>query len=385
MWQKCLSVVLRTGDDAGVMAFPACRPWTCRAGEVFATAARWPGGYDVESSPERRAAPTSSVRSCRRPARRMRGRDRHADRGRRTGARRAEEDDALIGWMRGGREALAPRRLGLHRRLPARRGRPARRPARHHALGLVRRARRALPGGRRWSRSRSSCATATSYTSAGVTAGMDLALALVEEDLGREVALEVARWLVLFLRRPGGQAQFSAQLAGADRRARAAARAAGLDRREPRRRPLGAGAGASAPRMSPRNFARAFRARGRHDAGRVRRGGARRARPASRSSRRDRRSRRSPAGRASAPSRPCAARSAAASASARPTTAAASARTRMTQEAGRMKIAIPLYDRFTALDAVGPYEVLSRLPGASVHFAGRRAGRRTHRQRRCSA
>ena len=42
---------------------------------------------------------------------------------------------------------------------------------------------------------------------------MDLALALVEEDFGRHVALEVARQLVLFLRRPGGQSQFSAQLA----------------------------------------------------------------------------------------------------------------------------------------------------------------------------
>jgi transcriptional regulator GlxA family with amidase domain len=52
------------------------------------------------------------------------------------------------------------------------------------------------------------------YTSAGVTAGMDLALALVEEDHGREPALEVARELVLFLRRPGGQSQFSAQLQG---------------------------------------------------------------------------------------------------------------------------------------------------------------------------
>ncbi|HEY6196029.1 MAG TPA: GlxA family transcriptional regulator [Candidatus Eisenbacteria bacterium] len=50
------------------------------------------------------------------------------------------------------------------------------------------------------------------YTSAGVTAGMDLALALVEEDFGRDVALAVARELVLFLKRPGGQAQFSAQL-----------------------------------------------------------------------------------------------------------------------------------------------------------------------------
>ncbi len=51
------------------------------------------------------------------------------------------------------------------------------------------------------------------YTSAGVTAGMDLALAMVEEDHGRDVALDVARQLVLFLRRPGGQSQFSAQLA----------------------------------------------------------------------------------------------------------------------------------------------------------------------------
>ena len=50
-------------------------------------------------------------------------------------------------------------------------------------------------------------------TSAGVTSGIDLALALVEEDLGRERSLAVARHLVVFLRRPGGQAQFSAQLA----------------------------------------------------------------------------------------------------------------------------------------------------------------------------
>ena len=49
-------------------------------------------------------------------------------------------------------------------------------------------------------------------TSAGVTAGIDLALALVEEDIGREAALAVARVLVVYLRRPGSQAQFSAQL-----------------------------------------------------------------------------------------------------------------------------------------------------------------------------
>ena len=47
------------------------------------------------------------------------------------------------------------------------------------------------------------------WTSAGVSAGIDLALALVEDDCGREVALEVARELVVFLKRPGGQAQYS--------------------------------------------------------------------------------------------------------------------------------------------------------------------------------
>jgi transcriptional regulator GlxA family with amidase domain len=50
------------------------------------------------------------------------------------------------------------------------------------------------------------------WTSAGVTAGMDLALALVEDDLGRAPALEIARWLVLYARRSGGQAQFSEPL-----------------------------------------------------------------------------------------------------------------------------------------------------------------------------
>jgi transcriptional regulator GlxA family with amidase domain len=50
------------------------------------------------------------------------------------------------------------------------------------------------------------------WTSAGVTAGIDLCLALVEEDLGRAIALEVARHLVVFLKRPGGQSQFSVTL-----------------------------------------------------------------------------------------------------------------------------------------------------------------------------
>ncbi|GAA0333429.1 GlxA family transcriptional regulator [Actinoallomurus spadix] len=51
------------------------------------------------------------------------------------------------------------------------------------------------------------------WTSAGVTAGIDLALAMVEDDLGAAAARTVARQLVVFVQRPGGQAQFSAQLA----------------------------------------------------------------------------------------------------------------------------------------------------------------------------
>lgn len=50
------------------------------------------------------------------------------------------------------------------------------------------------------------------WTSAGVTAGIDLALALVEADHGPELAHQVAAWLVVFVRRPGGQSQFSTQL-----------------------------------------------------------------------------------------------------------------------------------------------------------------------------
>lgn len=96
-------------------------------------------------------------------------------------------------------------------------------------------------------------------TSAGVTAGIDLALALVEEDIGRRAALSVARHLVVYLRRPGGQAQYSAQL-----------RAQGA-RREPLREvqqwisehpsaDLSVDRLAGRAGLSPRQFARAFTA-----------------------------------------------------------------------------------------------------------------------------
>ena len=95
------------------------------------------------------------------------------------------------------------------------------------------------------------------WTSAGVTAGMDLALALVEDDLGAEVALAVARVLVVFLKRPGGQSQFSGALSAQQASRPRAARAAGVDRRPSRRGPLGRRAGrpgaasASAPSRAP--------------------------------------------------------------------------------------------------------------------------------------
>jgi transcriptional regulator GlxA family with amidase domain len=96
------------------------------------------------------------------------------------------------------------------------------------------------------------------WTSAGVTAGMDLALALVEEEQGRDVALAIARRLVLFLRRPGNQSQFSAQLSlqTADRDAlreiqRLIAEHPDAD--------LSVDALAARAAMSPRHFARCFR------------------------------------------------------------------------------------------------------------------------------
>jgi transcriptional regulator GlxA family with amidase domain len=95
------------------------------------------------------------------------------------------------------------------------------------------------------------------YTSAGVTAGMDLALAMVEEDHGRRVALAVARELVMFLRRPGGQAQFSTQLAVqfAEHEPLRDLQAYILDHP---REDLSVDTLAHRVAMSPRNFARVF-------------------------------------------------------------------------------------------------------------------------------
>ncbi|HEX6310560.1 MAG TPA: GlxA family transcriptional regulator [Acidimicrobiia bacterium] len=96
------------------------------------------------------------------------------------------------------------------------------------------------------------------WTSAGVTAGIDLFLALVEHDHGSAVAHQIAGWLVVFAHRPGGQSQFSAQL-----RARPAATPsiAELQRwiGDHLDEDLGVGALAARVGMSPRTFARSFR------------------------------------------------------------------------------------------------------------------------------
>ena len=97
------------------------------------------------------------------------------------------------------------------------------------------------------------------YTSAGVTAGMDLALALVEQDHGKAVALAVAQELVLFLKRPGGQSQFSRYLE-AQRRDDLFGELE-LWMLENPRADLSVEALARRMSMSPRHFARLFRAR----------------------------------------------------------------------------------------------------------------------------
>ncbi|MEM9074566.1 MAG: helix-turn-helix domain-containing protein [Myxococcota bacterium] len=96
------------------------------------------------------------------------------------------------------------------------------------------------------------------WTSAGVSAGIDLALALVEHDFGREVALDVARLLVLYMKRPGGQSQFSSVLASQrcdhDRIAELLTWMEGHPAADLRVPALSSRVG-----MSPRNFARVFR------------------------------------------------------------------------------------------------------------------------------
>jgi transcriptional regulator GlxA family with amidase domain len=96
------------------------------------------------------------------------------------------------------------------------------------------------------------------WTSAGITAGIDLALAMIAEDLGEESARRTAEQLVVYRRRPGGQSQFSTMLEIERPTGRFAALTGWM--RERLHEPLNVERLASKAAMSPRNFARAFTA-----------------------------------------------------------------------------------------------------------------------------
>ena len=96
------------------------------------------------------------------------------------------------------------------------------------------------------------------WTSAGMTAGIDLSLALIENDLGPEIAKAVARKLVIYHRRGGGQSQFSTLLELTPKSDRI--QAALTYARENLHKPLTAPELAEAAHLSPRQFSRAFHA-----------------------------------------------------------------------------------------------------------------------------
>ena len=242
------------------------------------------------------------------------------------------------------------------------------------------------------------------WTSAGVTAGMDLALALVEEDLDREAALTIARHLVLFLRRPGNQSQFSATLS-AQEPAREPLREVQRHVVEHPAADLSVEALADARLHEPAPLRPRVRGRDRGHARALRRAGAPRGRPpapgghrgADRGRRRGLRLRHrgDDAPRVPARARRRTRRSIAAASTAalhrsidrrrlatNPTT---DQRQSTAIEGDNMDIAILMFDRLAALDAVGPYEVLSRLPGAKVTFVAEEAGPEAHRHRPAGA
>jgi transcriptional regulator GlxA family with amidase domain len=96
------------------------------------------------------------------------------------------------------------------------------------------------------------------WTSAGISAGIDLALALIEDDLGAEIARRTAQQLVVHQRRPGGQSQFSALVDLGGRTGRFAPLIDWM--RTHLAEPLTVERLADQAAMSPRNFARAFAA-----------------------------------------------------------------------------------------------------------------------------
>ena len=240
------------------------------------------------------------------------------------GAQPARRDDALGVVDRGGGPPLPPGGHGVHGRLRGGRGGVARRSSGHDPLGPGRAARHRVPLASWSTPIPSTSETASSGRSAGVTAGIDLALALVHDDLGVEVAQTVARQLVMFLHRTGGQTQFASPV-WVPRAERSTVRAVqslveaapGGDHRLPTL--------AAAAAMSVRHFARVFTRRGGRDPGPIRRTGASGSGPARARDHRRHPRRRGARAVVSARPRPCAGSSSGASASPPTSTGGASA------------------------------------------------------------
>ena len=215
------------------------------------------------------------------------------------------------------------------------------------------------------------------WTSAGVTSGMDLSLALVEEDLGRETAVEIARWLVLFLQRPGGQAQFSTHLSAqlAERRPLRELQSWIADNLDA---DLRVEALAERAAMSPRNFARFFRREtGMTPAAYVEELRVERARQLLEESTDpvELVSARCGFGTPETMRRAFSRRVGVAPAAYRARFQRMSESATSTRLRGDpMQIAYLLYDRFTALDITGPHDVLNSVPGNESIFVAEQAG-----------
>ena len=139
--------------------------------------------------------------------------------------------------------------VGVHRRVRARRGRAARRPPGHDPLGVrATRSPTRHPAGRGRAPTASTCTTATAGPRPASPPASTSRSPSSRTTTAPSSPTPSPGWLVVFVRRPGGQAQFSAQLAARPARTAADRRAAALAARPPRRGPLGPGARRAAPR-----------------------------------------------------------------------------------------------------------------------------------------
>jgi len=237
--------------------------------EVFSRTSRWLRGQRPAQGPclQRRDHRAQARRlpdlfgassPCRTAILRSGARSRHAAHRRRAGDRSLPAAPAASGLDTPAGPVGETAGVDLHRGLPSRRSRPAQGPARHHALGFCARLGARIserPAGARCDLR----ARRKAHHLGRRHRRHDLALALVDEDHGgREVALRVARELVMFLRRPGGQSQFQRPAGRCS--SPSASRCANLQAHilENPGADLSVETLARRAAMSPRNFARVF-------------------------------------------------------------------------------------------------------------------------------